>query len=95
MVARGFKFKPIHLEHSDGKNFVITEDGKGLYMPFRALDGLGESVAVKIMEEKQKGDFISIEDFQSRCKVNGSQVEKLKAMKVLDGLPESSQLSLF
>ena len=39
--------------------------------------------------------FYSIEDFQIRGKVNQTTVEKLRSMNVLDGMPESSQLSLF
>ncbi len=94
-TARGFKFSNIDIEKSDGKNFIIASDKKTLIMPFRTLDGLGESVATKIIEERNIKPFYSIEDFQMRGKVNTTTIEKLRMLKVFGNLPESSQLSLF
>jgi DNA polymerase-3 subunit alpha (Gram-positive type) len=94
-TARGFKFKTIDIEKSDGNNFVMDEEDNALIMPFRALDGLGDSVAAKIMEEREIKPFYSIEDFQLRGKVNQTTVEKLRTLGIFDGMPESSQLSLF
>ena len=93
MTARGFKFGPVNLEKSDSKNFVI--DGDTLIPPFRAIDGLGDTVASNIVLERNKKDFISIEDFSKRCKVSSTLVEKMRIMGILKDLPESSQLSLF
>ena len=94
-TARGFKFGNIDIEKSDGKNFVLSEDKKTLICPFRTLDGLGDSVASKIIEEREKQPFISIEDFKMRGKVSTTTVDKLRSLNVFDGLPETSQLSLF
>ena len=93
-TARGIKFSNIDIEKSDGKNFVI-KDEHTLICPFRVLDGLGDSVATKIIEERNKQPFISIEDLQSRGKVSSTTIDKLRTLGVLDGLPETSQLSLF
>jgi DNA polymerase-3 subunit alpha (Gram-positive type) len=95
MVCRGFYFKNIDVDKSDGKHFIITEDGKGLIIPFRALDGLGDNVADAIVKAREGGPFISMEDLRSRGKVNNSALEKLKELGCLDSLPESNQLSLF
>ena len=38
---------------------------------------------------------VSIEDLQSRGKVSSTTIDKLRTLGVLDGLPETSQLSLF
>ena len=54
-----------------------------------------ETVAKNIVNERNKGKFVSIEDFQSRAKVSGTIVEKLKTIDVLENMPQSSQLSLF
>ena len=94
-LARGYKFKPIDLYKSDHTNFVIDEDGKSLIPPFRAIDGLGTVVAKNIVEERQKGEYISIEDLQKRAKLSSTLIEKLRSMGILDGMEESSQLSLF
>ena len=64
-------------------------------MPFRSLDGLGAQVCNQIVLEREKGKYISIEDLQNRGKVNTSAVERMRALGILRGLPESSQLSLF
>ena len=94
-VSRGVKFKTIDIAKSDGKNFVMDEDDNALIMPFRTLDGLGDSVANKIIEERNIKPFYSVEDFQLRGKVNQTTVEKLRTLGIFDGMPESSQLSLF
>ncbi len=94
-TARGFKFGLIDIEKSDGKNFIIADDGKTLICPFRTLDGLGDSVASKIIEERNNKPFYSIEDFQMRGHVNATTVDKLRELGVFGNLPETSQLSLF
>jgi DNA polymerase-3 subunit alpha (Gram-positive type) len=95
MCARGFYFKNIDIEKSEAKDFVITEDGKGLIIPFCAIDGLGENVAMKIIEERKKMPFISQEDLHNRGKCPTSAMEKLKDLGVFQNLSESNQLSLF
>ena len=95
MTARGLKFKGIDLEKSDGHNFVIDEDNKSLIPPFRAIDGLGDTVAKSIIKERNIKEFLSVEDMQKRCKVNSTTIEKMRMMGIFKDLPESSQLSLF
>ena len=95
MVCRGFYFKNIDVDKSDGKHFIITEDQKGLIIPFRALDGLGDNVAEAIVKARKNGPFISMEDLRERGKVNTSAMEKLKDLGCLDNMSESNQLSLF
>ena len=95
MTCRGFSFKNINLEKSHSKYFLIDEDKNSLILPFRALDGLGVQVCNQIVQEREKGRYISIEDLQNRGKVNTSAIERLRVLGVLNGLPESSQLSLF
>ena len=93
-AARGIIFDPISLDKSDSKNFVVSSEGH-LIPPFRTIDGLGETVSRAIVEERNKKAFLSIEDLQNRAKVSGTLIDKLRDMHILDGLPESSQLSLF
>lgn len=95
MTCRGFGFKNIDLERSHARYFLIDDDKKSLIMPFRSLDGLGVQVCNQIVKEREKGRYISIEDLQNRGKVNTSAIERLRVLGVLNGLPESSQLSLF
>ena len=93
--ARGIIFSSIDIMQSDAKQFKIASDGVSLIPPFRVLDGLGGTVAQSIQEEASKRPFISIEDFQKRCHVSTTLVDKMKALDLFGDLPESSQLSLF
>jgi len=95
MTARGFHFENIDITKSDANKFLVTEDKKGLIIPFSALDGLGDAVAKTIIRERDKSPFYSIEDLQMRGKVSKTLVDKMKNMHILDGIPDSNQLSLF
>ena len=94
-TARGINFGSIDIMKSDAKNFQIAEDGVTLIPPFRTINGLGDTVAQSICEEAKKRPFISIEDFQKRCRVSSTLIDKMKEMDLFGDLPESSQLSLF
>ncbi|MBR3161628.1 MAG: PolC-type DNA polymerase III [Bacilli bacterium] len=94
-TARGIIFGNLDIMKSDAKNFIIADDGITLIPPFRTIDGLGDTVAQSIMEEAKKKPFISIEDFQKRCHVSTTLVDKMKNMNLFEGMPESNQLSLF
>ncbi len=95
-TARGFKFGALDINKSDAINFLIDEeDDHVLIPPFRTLDGLGDAVAKKIIEERNQKPFYSVEDFQNRGKVNATTVEKLRSLGLFEGMPETSQLSLF
>ena len=52
-------------------------------------------ILLKIVEEREKGTFLSIEDVQKRGKVSQTLIDKMKTMGILDDLPDSNQLSLF
>ena len=94
-TARGVKVAPFDLYKSKGLLFDVDKDGMTLIPPFRTIDGLGEVVAKNIEVEAKKHPFISIEDFQNRCKVSQTLVDKMRIMGIFEGLPETSQLSLF
>lgn len=95
MTARGLKFGPIELENSDSTTFKVADDSLTLIPPFSTIDGLGVTVAKTIVEERNKGAFLSIDDLQKRGKVSSTLIEKMRNMGILDNLDESSQLSLF
>ena len=85
----------IDIKKSEGKNFVMNEEDNSLTLPFMSLDGLGDAVGAKIIEERNIKPFYSVEDFQNRGKVNQSTIEKMRLMGIFEGMPETSQLSLF
>ena len=55
---------------------------------------MGDVAAKKIVEERNKGEFVSIEDLQMRGKVSQTLIDKLRGLGALDDMPESSQISL-
>ena len=95
MTARGLKFENVSLEKSAATTFKIDVEKNTLIPPFSSIDGLGDTVANTIVAEREKGSFLSIEDLQKRGKVSKTLIEKMKEMHILDGMDETSQLSLF
>ena len=93
MYARGYEFLPVEFGKSRGLKFWV-EDGK-VRLPFRALEGMGETAAQSIEEEYSKREFSSVEDLVTRTGVNTNNVEVLRSHGVLDGIPDSEQISLF
>jgi DNA polymerase-3 subunit alpha (Gram-positive type) len=92
--ARGIKFANVDLNKSDASVWQVLDDKTAL-PPFSSIDGLGDTVAKAIVEEREKRPFTSIEDLQKRAKISGTLIDKLKEMGILDNLDESDQLSLF
>ena len=93
-TARGIKFLPVDLNNSNATVWGVRDD-KSIYPPFASIEGLGDTVAKDIVEERGKRDFLSIEEVQYRAKVSGTLIEKMKSMGIFNGMSESNQLSLF
>jgi len=91
---RGLEFENIDLYKSDPVKFLLTEHG--LRPPFVAVSGLGEAAAYDLAEKRQGRQFISIEELSDSCpKLSRAHVEQLKSLGALDGLTDTSQISLF
>ena len=93
MYARGLEFMPIDIYRADDINCLII-DGK-IMPPFCSIEGVAGKAAEQIKEAAKGGRFISREDLRNRAKIGKSTVEKMVNLGLLDGLPESSQLSIF
>jgi DNA polymerase-3 subunit alpha (Gram-positive type) len=93
-TARGIKIANVDLYKSKALTFGVLDD-KTIIPSFSSIDGLGDVVAKNIEVEASKHPFISIEDFQNRCKVSTTLVDKMKSMGIFNDMPETSQLSLF
>ena len=93
VYCRGIEFLPPSLEHSEALKFTV-KDNK-LVMPFAAVNGIGESAAISLVEEYRKKPFVTREEVMKRTKLNKTTVNYLKEYGVFDGLSETDQMSMF
>ena len=95
MVKRGFSFKPIDLNKSQVKDFVISEDKKSLILPFIVIDSMGEKAAQTLLDARNDSEFISKQDIRDRGKLSAVLFEKLDNLGVFDGMIDKNQISIF
>ena len=93
MYARGFEFAKIDVYKAHSRHFQII-DGK-LMPSLTSIEGMGEKAADGVMEAAKDGPFLSRDDFRERTKVSQTICDKMAELGLLDGLPESNQISLF
>lgn len=93
MYCRGYNFENVDLYKSHSDKFLIGENG--IIPPLKTINGVGETASRNIAKEREKGEFISIEDFATRTKVSKTVIEALKEHNCFEGLPESNQINLF
>ena len=95
MVDRGYKMLNVDLYKSAATSFTIDYERKALIPPINVVDGLGDGTAQTVVEARNNGVFISIEDLVARTKLNTGNIERLKELGALDNLPETNQINLF
>lgn len=95
MLNRGFKISNIDLYKSEATRFKVDHENNQIIPPFIVIRALGEGTAESVVEARKNGEFISIEDLVERTRLNTSNIENLKELGALEGLPESNQISLF
>ncbi|MCR5715525.1 MAG: PolC-type DNA polymerase III, partial [Lachnospiraceae bacterium] len=93
MYARGIDFAPIDIYTANSRLFQIV--GDKIMPSFTSIDGLGETAADSLQEAARAGKFLSKDDLKQRGKVSDTIVQKMSEMGLLEGLPESNQISLF
>ena len=95
LLARNLKIHNIDLYKSESNDWVIDYQEKALIPPFIVVDGLGETVAKKIVEARKERKFYSVDDVQRRCEINKTLLEKLKQLGVFLDLDETDEIKLF
>ena len=94
MLCRGIHLLPVDLGASDATDFQLISD-KEIRMPFRAIPGLGKTVAQSIVEARKESPFISVEDLMKRTKLSETLRDFMRENGYLGGLPDSNQTTLF
>ena len=93
MYARGFEFLKMDLYRARATKFQIF-DGK--IMPaLNSIEGLGDTQAEAVEEAAKHGPFLSKDDFRQRTKASKTVIDMLAELGILEGLPETNQISLF
>ncbi len=94
MALRGFGFKPVSLMLSDAARFMPAGE-RDLLVPFAALPGVGRQAAENIVQAREEGPFLSVDDLRQRCRLSRTVLDLLRQAGALDGLGETRQLALF
>ncbi|MDY0063740.1 MAG: PolC-type DNA polymerase III [Bacilli bacterium] len=95
MTARGYRFLQIDIEYSDATNFRVSKDRKSLLIPFNALESLGESTALSIVQAREELAFTSKHDIIRRTKINTTLFERMNMLGIFGKLPDDDQMGLF
>lgn len=95
MTLRGFTFRQVDINHSAARDFVIADDHVSLYLPFNAVENLGDVAAASIVEARSEYPFTSLKDVQRRTKLTKNTFNRLKVLGAFNDLPEEDENSLF
>ena len=82
----------IDIYQAKAKHFQII-DGK-LMPSLNSIDGMGDKAAMGIVDAIKDGPFLSKDDFKTRSKVSQTTVDTMSRLGLLEGLPETNQISL-
>lgn len=93
MHARGIEMSNASLYHSDADSFSIYDNK--ILPPLSAVDNVSKQMAQSIVQEREKGNFLSVEDLKRRTKINNKALEFLADNNLLDGLQQKNQISIF
>lgn len=95
MTERGYKIGIIDLNKSLAGKFVVDHENNMIIPPFDTIDNLGTQAAQTVVDARNSREFLSVEDLSQRTKLSQQNIENLRKLGSLKGLPESNQLSLF
>lgn len=86
MTSRGLKFLPVDIIKSSADIYEV-EDGN-LRIPFVAVDSLGESIAVDIVQKRTEQAFTSKKDVLKRTRLSQTLYDLFDEMHTFGDLPE-------
>lgn len=95
MYARDIQIDKADLYKSDSRKFILSDKKGHILPPLSAVDNVSEAMAIDIVNEREKSEFISVEDLNQRTSLNKNAMESLKTFGIIDGMGEENQMSLF
>jgi DNA polymerase-3 subunit alpha (Gram-positive type) len=99
LYLRGYTFKKMDLLEVQATRFGVDRENNALIPCLTSIPGLGEAAAeatVEAIRERGGRPFISVEEVTACCsKLSEAHIKALRFMGALDGLPETSQITLF
>lgn len=98
MISRGYKIEKISISKSLAATWQIDKETNSLIPPFLIIGGLGEVVANKIIEEREKKMYVSKKDFKERSSVNSTIYKYIEELGLLDefqDINKGGQITLF
>jgi DNA polymerase-3 subunit alpha (Gram-positive type) len=94
MCVRGLNIYGVNLYKSDAHDFVVSDDRSGLYMPFCAIDGMGDSAGESIIAARNEKPFTTKKDFAERTSVNKTVRDTMERLGIFKELQDDDQLTL-
>ena len=94
MKARDIELLKPSLYVSDPEKFIVVEKGK-ILPPLMAIDNVSQQIAIRIADARKDGEFLSIEDFTKRSKINKTALASLEAFGMFEGFQRENQLDFF
>ncbi|MCD8097735.1 MAG: PolC-type DNA polymerase III, partial [Lachnospiraceae bacterium] len=93
MYARGYEFCKLDIYEADARKFRVID--RKLMPSLSTIDGLGDKAADAFVEGRAAGPFLSRDDLRNRTKLSKTVIDLMGDLGLLEGLPESDQLSIF
>lgn len=94
MKARDIELLKPDLYKSDPEAFKVVDE-KAILPPLMAIDNVSQQIALRIAEARKNGEFISIEDFCERTKINKTALASMEAFGIFEGMQNENQLDFF
>lgn len=94
MKARNIELLKPDLYKSDPESFKVVDE-KSILPPLMAIDNVSQQIALRIAEARNDGDFISIEDFCDRTKINKTALASMETFGMFEGMQNENQLDFF
>ncbi|WP_342835186.1 DNA polymerase III subunit alpha [Priestia sp. SB1] len=85
---RGVKFGKVDIYKSHSYRYLIDPETKELIPPFISIPDLGDTVAIKLYEERQNGVFKGIKDLKKRTKAKEKNIIALRQLGCLEEVEE-------